>query len=327
MYDLFISYTQEDGDIAASLASRLDEAGVKCFMADKSILAAAEWGPVLREALRCSSIILTLITPRSKDSLWVAAEAGAAWALAKPLIPALMFVQPRDLFEPIRGYQARIVETPEQREMLVGEIGRLVKPVIEDHTVFPKQTGETFGNSETWNQLLKVGQWTREEDTGAIVGGGLYRYLLSHQSYGPGPFSIDCRMTFLKLRPESADRAVNAGFVLGWVTPNNARQYYHLAFSGTHLFLEQIGFRRGDEYVDFEHVSPEVPFELEPNKKYDFHLIVTPQEVVLLSDKKQIYSIAIPTNSIRGRVGIRPWRSLLRCELFEINVPGDSQLS
>lgn len=82
-YDLFISYTQKDGEIAASLATRLHGAGINCFMADRSILAAAEWEPALRDAIRLSQRVLLLMTPRSKASLWVAAEAGAAWVLQK----------------------------------------------------------------------------------------------------------------------------------------------------------------------------------------------------------------------------------------------------
>lgn len=35
---------------------------------------------------------MILCTPRSKNSLWVAAEAGAAWALKKELVAALLYV-------------------------------------------------------------------------------------------------------------------------------------------------------------------------------------------------------------------------------------------
>ena len=91
-------------------------------MADRSILAAAEWEPQLREAMLASDSVLLLMTPRSKDSLWVAAEAGAAWVLQKKLIPVLMFVEPQQLFEPIRKYQARVAETPEQIGALVREL-------------------------------------------------------------------------------------------------------------------------------------------------------------------------------------------------------------
>src|SRR4051812_42023737 len=113
-YDIFISYSQRDGEIAASLASRFDDAGLKCFLADKSILAASEWDTVLRDAIRNAERILVLLTPRSKDSLWVAAEIGAAWVLGKPLIPALQFVEPQDLLEPVRKFQTRTIETPQQ---------------------------------------------------------------------------------------------------------------------------------------------------------------------------------------------------------------------
>jgi hypothetical protein len=57
-HKIFISYTQKDGDVAASLASKLDEVGLRCFMADRSILAAGEWEPQLREAMLASDMVL-----------------------------------------------------------------------------------------------------------------------------------------------------------------------------------------------------------------------------------------------------------------------------
>jgi hypothetical protein len=49
-------------------------------------------------------------------------ETGAAWALGKPLIPALSHVAPNELLDPIRRYQARVIETTAQRESLVNEL-------------------------------------------------------------------------------------------------------------------------------------------------------------------------------------------------------------
>ena len=57
-HQVFISYSQKDGDIAASLASKLEDAGLKCFMADRSILAAAQWGPKLRAAMLDADSVL-----------------------------------------------------------------------------------------------------------------------------------------------------------------------------------------------------------------------------------------------------------------------------
>jgi hypothetical protein len=41
-------YSQKDGDVPASLASKLADVGIKCFMADRSVLAGAQWEPQLR---------------------------------------------------------------------------------------------------------------------------------------------------------------------------------------------------------------------------------------------------------------------------------------
>jgi hypothetical protein len=49
-------------------------------------------------------------------------EVGAAWALGKPLISALVQVNPSDLPDPIRRYQSRVIETTAQRSALVKEI-------------------------------------------------------------------------------------------------------------------------------------------------------------------------------------------------------------
>ncbi len=331
-YDIFISYSQKDGEIAASLASRLDDAGLRCFLADKSILAASEWDTVLRNAIRNADRILVLLTPRAKDSLWVAAEIGAAWVLGKALIPALMFVEPQDLLEPLRKYQTRTVETPQQIEVLVREIkessvkkfGHELEAAFSSsqHTLQDSDAQESFTTPDGWNQLLKVGTWEFDADTGEFVGEGMYRYVLSHHTYGHGPFTLDCRLTFLKLMPENSLDAVNAGIVLGWTTPKVARQYFHLAFSGKQLFFERIGFRGQNEYLDFEHLSHEVPFYLETNRPYDLSVRVQASKLEMFCDGRKIFDTAIEPNSLVGRVGLRPWRSMLSCQCFEVRTGG-----
>lgn len=331
-YDIFISYAHKDGEIAASLASRFDDAGLRCFLADKSVLAASEWDGALRDAIRNANRILVLLTPRSKDSLWVAAEIGAAWVLGKPFIPALMFVGTEDLLEPVRKYQARTVETPQQIEALVREIkassterssrSRGVSFSVTRGLSSHAGPRESFTSLADWEQLLKVGEWKFDANAGALVGEGMYRYVLSHHRYGSGPFTVDCRLTFLDLRPEGEIDAINAGIVLGWSTPGVARQYFSLTFSGRSMFFERIGFRGQDEYTDFEHLSPEVPFRLEENVAYDFSVRVQPDRLLVFCDGHEVFETVVEPNSIVGRVGLRPWRSTLSCQRFEVQAEG-----
>jgi TIR domain len=317
-YDLFISYTQKDGEIAASLATRLHDAGVTCFMADRSILVAAEWEPTLREALRSSQRVLLLITPRSKASLWVAAEAGAAWVLQKELIPVLMFVEPGELFEPIRKFQARVAETPQQLHSLVSELVSSRRRKLSEPPPYPFH--ELFNTPRTWERLVKVGQWQFEQNSGAIMSEGMYRYLLSDSEYGTRAFTINARIEFLELRAESAVNAVNAGIVLGWNAPEEKPRYLHLMFTGRRLLLEQIGQSGRDEYHDFRHIDEGVPFLLQTGQSYEISLHADRDAITVSIDGHEVYSVRPPPGSLTGKVGLRPWRSVLKCDRFEVRL-------
>jgi hypothetical protein len=65
---------------------------------------------------------LLLITPSSLNRPWLLLEAGAAWALEKPMIPALSHVAPADLVEPISRFQCMRIETTSQRAKLIKQI-------------------------------------------------------------------------------------------------------------------------------------------------------------------------------------------------------------
>jgi hypothetical protein len=121
-FDVFISYAAGDSAIADELRNDLEKNGLKCFMAEKDIQVATEWQESIRAALIGSKWVLVLLTPRSINRPWVLMETGAAWALGKPLIPALSHVAANELLDPIRRYQARVVETTAQRQSLVNEL-------------------------------------------------------------------------------------------------------------------------------------------------------------------------------------------------------------
>jgi hypothetical protein len=121
-FDLFLSYASADGATASELRAALERKNVRCFMAERDVAVGTEWQDAIRNALIGAGRILILITPRSLNRPWVFMEIGAAWALGKSLIPALVQVNPNDLPDPIRGSQARVIETTAQRKALVKEI-------------------------------------------------------------------------------------------------------------------------------------------------------------------------------------------------------------
>ena len=138
-FDIFISYGHDDADTAACLASRLDDEGFRCFLAEKDIRSGEQWEPRIRDARIASERVLLLITPNSKDSRWVNAEAGAAWALDKPLIPALMFVKPDEVIELIRKHQARPVHNQTEIDRFVELISESDRSIYSIEPVFMKE--------------------------------------------------------------------------------------------------------------------------------------------------------------------------------------------
>jgi hypothetical protein len=122
-YDIFLSYAAGDSALALELKDLLAHEGLTCFMAEKDIGVATQWQPAIHAALLRARWVLLLLTPRSLERPWVLLEIGAAWALRKDLIPALVHVSPEDLVEPVRRYQARVIETAAQRISLVKELG------------------------------------------------------------------------------------------------------------------------------------------------------------------------------------------------------------
>ena len=121
-YDVFLSYASDDSHIADKLKQKIEHSGLSCFMASKDIKSSQLWQEEIRSALLRSQSVLVLLTPNSKDRRWVLLEVGAAWAIGKKLIPALMFVKPKELPEALIQYQSMKIETQRQREELIQEL-------------------------------------------------------------------------------------------------------------------------------------------------------------------------------------------------------------
>ncbi len=185
---------------------------------------------------------------------------------------------------------------------------------------------ENFCNRRHWQRLTKIGEWrlTSEKDSldrvAVIRGSGVFNYLLSSNKYGGQPFTILARMKFSKYDEFAGDGldTANAGIVFGWQNTPDGHKYYNVLFTGTRLLLEEVGFRGGDAYRDFRHVDDGVGFELIQDRQYSFAIRVNVRSVDVFVDERMIYSVA-DTSPFVGKIGLRPWRSSVRCYHFEVH--------
>ena len=104
-YDVFLSYSAKDSELARKIYDEILGAGGKVFLAEKSIEPGAEFAEEIRIALRESSELWLLVSPNSVKSEWVISEWGAAWILDKRIIPILFRCTPESLPDRLRRLQ------------------------------------------------------------------------------------------------------------------------------------------------------------------------------------------------------------------------------
>ena len=126
-HDVFLSYASADSAVAEELFNLLSNRGLRCFMAKKSIKGGAVWREEIRTALRSSRSVLLLLTPNSINNRWVMCEVGAFWALMKPIIPAYMFIDLKELPELISEIQCKPMHSASEKVALAEDVWNICR--------------------------------------------------------------------------------------------------------------------------------------------------------------------------------------------------------
>lgn len=77
IYDVYLSYSRQDRDFAARLASALEAAGFRVFR-DVEIPPGADWSNLIHEQIDAAKVMIVLWSTSSAQSQWVRAEAQLA---------------------------------------------------------------------------------------------------------------------------------------------------------------------------------------------------------------------------------------------------------
>lgn len=100
-FDIFISYSHADSDIADKIFKYLSTAGLSCFIDRKGITDSASWPKVLADSLNNSSIMLAIFSKAFNDSEQTDNEISIA---ANRHIPILVFRISNDDFSGVKEY-------------------------------------------------------------------------------------------------------------------------------------------------------------------------------------------------------------------------------
>lgn len=345
---VFISYSHRNKDILERLQIHLKPIvrwlkDVEIWD-DTRITAGSRWRQAIAQAIDESDIAILIISADFIASDFIARNelppllksAQDRGTLIVPVIagPSLFSYHP-DLaeFQAVNDPSKPLSSLPPaEQEAVLSQVAEAIykhttnvhsKPGSQESFEIPSALAnerESFLDDSVWTRLVKIGDWVYDQSSRTIVGGGMHAYLVSRAEFGAGPFVVNAQLRFTGFGQNRvpSNRNINAGIVFGWNSDTDNPRYYNILLSGRSLLLERIGFNGGDAFRDYEHLSKEIPFDLQENWDHQFTVNFASKSIEFLTGDHLIASFPLP-GDIVGRVGIRPWRSQVHCSAFAIS--------
>ena len=86
-YDVFISYSSRNKNVADAIVSDFEKNGIRCWYAPRDIMPGQEWVPAIKEAIDASTVMILVYTDESNSSRQVMNEVALAFNAGKTIVP------------------------------------------------------------------------------------------------------------------------------------------------------------------------------------------------------------------------------------------------
>ena len=86
-HDVFISYSSQDKEAAQAICHTLEQNEIRCWIAPRDIPPGSEYGDLIDEAIKSSTVVVVLFSETAAASLWVKGELNIAFEEQKVIIP------------------------------------------------------------------------------------------------------------------------------------------------------------------------------------------------------------------------------------------------
>jgi hypothetical protein len=96
-YNVLISASHKDRDLARDLARRLKKAGVRSTYSELTLSAGSEYEKIFMNLLKEADEIVLILSGHSVDNLWMMFEIGAASSLRKRVTPVVVGLEKQEL--------------------------------------------------------------------------------------------------------------------------------------------------------------------------------------------------------------------------------------
>jgi hypothetical protein len=136
MAQVFISYYREDKAIALNLKDRIEKEfqGITCWIDETKIGGGKQWREEIEKAIRDSSVLILVVTPKALERPWITYEWIFALGANKTVIPVI-FERPEDYHPRLGDLQWRFFtdDRPQEWDKLFGDL-RLI--LGQDTTIY-----------------------------------------------------------------------------------------------------------------------------------------------------------------------------------------------
>ena len=78
VHDVFVSYCTRDKPVADAIVSRLEQAGMRCWVAPRDILPGMSWAEAIIHAIETTRLMVVVISGETNKSHHVPREVGRA---------------------------------------------------------------------------------------------------------------------------------------------------------------------------------------------------------------------------------------------------------
>lgn len=86
-HDVFVSYSQKDKPIADAVVARLEQDGLRCWLASRDIVPGASWGEAIVNAISASRLMVLILSDNSNRSRQVVREVERAVSEGVVIVP------------------------------------------------------------------------------------------------------------------------------------------------------------------------------------------------------------------------------------------------
>jgi hypothetical protein len=86
-HDVFVSYSHDDKPVADALVARLEQAGIRCWIAPRDVLPGRVWGEAIIDAIETSRVLVVVLSGAANHSSQVVREVERAVANEVVVVP------------------------------------------------------------------------------------------------------------------------------------------------------------------------------------------------------------------------------------------------